>query len=506
MDSVQDSRTLRLLVAIASYGDGHLDYLNQIISAYKRMSIHVDVVVLSEAPKDLGSIAELIVGLPSKNPWTLPFAHKKVFAQRLDQYDLFVYSEDDIWATEENIRAFLKATPELEPKEIAGFMRYEVDGAGGRVLAEPWGHYHWKPGSVRRRGTYTVAEFTNEHAGFYILTQSQLKRAIGSGGFLRGPTRGRYNWPETAATDPYTNCGFRKVICISALEDFLVHHMPNRYLNDLPVSLAAFQEQIQALMAIRDGRRPASTFCEVESKRWPTRWQKQYYDQPSAELLAQVPRDAKTILSIGCGWGKTEAKLKQFGAEVTAIPLDSVIGAGLARRGIEAVYGTRDECLRGLNGRRFDCVVMSNLLHLQQEPGQLLEKCFGLVREGGALVLSGHNFSRVPWLVRRVAGIGEFRKLRSYEFGGITVCGPKTLAKPIRSAGFQIAAVQWVDHSLNQRYLPVKRIPLGSLTARTWVLQARRLPVRSSEASRAVKTSQHERGSVHDLIRGSSRR
>src|SRR4029077_9551511 len=138
---------------------------------YHGMPFDVDLVVLSEAPKSLGPNVEVIVGLPSRNPWTLPFAHKAIFAERADRYDLFVYSEDDIWATEANIRAFLTATPELELNEIAGFMRYEIDGSGNWLLAEPWGHYHWKPESVRQRGAYTVAEFTNEHAGFYILTQ-----------------------------------------------------------------------------------------------------------------------------------------------------------------------------------------------------------------------------------------------------------------------------------------------------------------------------------------------
>ena len=171
-NSGQSARRLRLLVAIASYGEGHLVYLRRIIHTYQSMDMDVDVVVLSDAPKELGPKVEVIVGLPSKNPWTLPFAHKAVFAQRVDQYNLFVYSEDDIGVSEGQIRAFLSAAGQLEPEEIAGFLRYEVDGSGKWFVAEPWGHYHWKPESVRQRGTYTIAEFTNEHAGFYILTQN----------------------------------------------------------------------------------------------------------------------------------------------------------------------------------------------------------------------------------------------------------------------------------------------------------------------------------------------
>src|SRR5271165_2697316 len=182
----------KLLVAICSYGETNLKLLRQIIHTYRSMALEVDVVVLSEAPKDLGSEVKVVVGLPARNPFSLPFGHKAIFAENLDRYDLFAYSEDDIGVTESNIRAFLNATAQLESDEIAGFLRYEVDRSAKWKVSEPWGPYHWKAESVKRRGAYVIAEFTNEHAGFYILTQAQLRKAIASGGFLRAPYSGRY--------------------------------------------------------------------------------------------------------------------------------------------------------------------------------------------------------------------------------------------------------------------------------------------------------------------------
>lgn len=466
---------IRLLVAISSYGEGHLELLKRQLQHYQELPMKVDVVVCSNAPKQLGSGVEVVVGMPGKNPWTLPFAHKALFAQRADQYDLFIYSEDDIGVEAKNIRAFLDATAQLDADEIAGFLRYEVDANGKRRLAEPWGHYHWKPESVRRRGDYTVAEFTNEHAGFYLLTQCQLKRAIASGGYLRGPCVGRYSLPETAATDPYTNCGFRKVICISALDDFLVHHLPNRYINDLPVSLEAFQEQIQTLFAIRDGRHPARTLCEVEPKHWPSRWQKGYYEPPIPEWHSAVPAKASTILSIGCGWGHFEEKLKDRGAKITAIPLDSVIGAAAARRGIHVVHGTWAECLEKLSGQRFDCVLIKDLLHLQQDPETMAAQCSRLVAHSGSLILGGPNFARLPWLLKRVLRQGKFATLRNFESSGISACGPATFEKRLRSDGFKIEGIRWLHHAWNPGAPPDTGLALGRLTARDWILQAKRI-------------------------------
>ena len=384
---------LRLLVAIASFGDKNLNWLKSIIRTYQTMDMSVDVVVVSNAPKELGPRVKVIVGLPTNNPWSLPFAHKPIFAQDVDAYDLFIYSEDDMAVTENNIRAFLRLTPYLKSDEIAGFIRYELKQDGEWTLPEAHGVHHWRPESVRHRGIYTIAEFTNEHAGFYILTQGQLKQAVTSGGFLRGPCRGRYGWPETAATDPYTNCGFRKVICISSLNDFLIHHLPNRYVGQLGVRLQVFREQIEALKNIGCGHHPASTLCGVESKLRLGRWSKRYDELPLAEVLRMVPAGAKTVLSVGVGTGALEVKLMQSGMRLTALPLDSVVGDAASRLGMEVIYGSLDECFDQLVARRFDCVVMTNLLHLQSDPGRLLRRCCELVEESGVLVLSGPNFS-----------------------------------------------------------------------------------------------------------------
>ena len=142
-----------------------------------------------------------------------------------------------------NIQAFLRITEALEPNEIAGYLRYELDPSGTAILTDVHGAFHWRPESVRRRGEYVIAEFTNEHAGFYILTRAQLQQAIASGGFLREPYEGRHGLPETAATDPYTSCGLRKVICISALDDFLLHHMSNLYVVRHGVSARGLQDR-----------------------------------------------------------------------------------------------------------------------------------------------------------------------------------------------------------------------------------------------------------------------
>ena len=468
-----DGRSLRLLVAIASFGDKNLDFLKRIIRDYRNMSMEVDVVVVSNAPKNLGPDVRVVVGLPSKNPWSLPFAHKPIFAENANAYDLFIYSEDDMAVTEANIRAFLQLTPQLETDEIAGYLRYEVNQAGEWSLPEAHGMHRWKPESVRKRGPHTIAEFSNDHAAFYLLTRPQLKRAIESGGFLREPYEGRYDMLCTAATDPYTHCGFRKVICITALDDFLIHHLPNRYTGQLGLPLASMREQVQALLQISDNGHPASMLCNVESKLEHGKWSKSFDEQPLSEAIDMIPPEAKTILSVGCGLGITEIKLKERGVAVTAFPLDSVMGAITTRCGIEVVYGRLDDCFNKLGSRLFDCVLMTNLLHLQPDPNKVLAQCSRVVGEGGVLVMSGPNFHSIPVRAKRVLGKRDLWKLRSYDESGIHGLAPTEIARRLNRAGLNSVETRWFNRAKSQKKSLLQWFPLH-LAADSWVIRARR--------------------------------
>jgi SAM-dependent methyltransferase len=462
----------KTLVVVASYGEKNLKFLREMIGNYRKMSLTFDFVVVSEAPKDLGPDVKVVVGLPSKDTWSLPFAHKAVMAENADRYDLFIYTEDDMDVSEGNLRAFLAVTPELADDEIAGYLRYERDQDQKPLLTDVHGAFHWVAESVRRRGRHVFAEFTNEHAGFYVLTRAQLKRALASGGYLVGPYRARYGLPETAATDPYTRCGFRKVICLDLLDDFLIRHMSNLYIHRHGVPRAAFEEQVQALLEIANGVLPGTSLCPVEPKVLQQEWCKSYFEGPDPDLLELLPPRPQSVLSIGCGWGASEQALLPRGASVTVLPLDSVTGSQVARLGIEVVHGELRQSLQALKGRQFEAVMMTNLLHLQADPRQVLAECCRLVGAGGTLLLGGPNFGRFPVRVKRLLRQGDYGKLGDYEASGTSVCGPATFKRQLAEAGLSVSAVRWLDHSRLTGGAGNGRLHLGALTARRWLLRA----------------------------------
>jgi SAM-dependent methyltransferase len=359
----------------------------------------------------------------------------------------------------------------LEPDEIVGHVRFELGPQGDVFFPDFNGPYHWKPGSVKPRGRHLFAEFTNEHSGLYMLTQGQLRRAIASGGYLQSPYQGRHGMLETAATDPFTRCGFRKVLCISEPDDFLVHHMSNRYAGEIGITLDAFKRQLNVLANVGRGTLPAATLCEVEPKVLQRRWSKGYYEEAHEEVLSLVPTNARTLLSVGCGSGDTEIELVKRGIKVTALPLDSVIGGVVAEHGIEVVNGSLHEGLEALNGRKFQCVVIVNLLHLQADPWRMLRDCARFVDSDGAIVVSGYNFDLPTNWLRRLRRVEAYRKLNDFNQSGIQIHRPREVLRQLEAAGFSRQALRWFD-PVRPQHLPAAQLLLGRLTSWKWAVRA----------------------------------
>jgi 2-polyprenyl-3-methyl-5-hydroxy-6-metoxy-1,4-benzoquinol methylase len=428
----------KVLVVIASYGTANDKYLARLIEEYRSMDFALDIIVVSNKNKSLAPGVEVIVGLPDKDPWSLPFAHKPIFARKSNNYDLFIYTEDDILITEKNIRAFIDTTTVQPENEIAGFLRSEIGENGKIYYPDVHGSEHWDPQSVRTRDGYTFAFFTNEHSGCYILTRPQLQRAIDSGGFLVGPHQGRYGLPETAATDPYTQCSLRKMICISHLEDFTVPHLSRKYVGRLGLAAAEFDRQVESLLKIgRNGCRPFPLFDTV-TKLPATRFSKHYYEPEKTELLALIPEGVQSVLSLGCGWGATEQWMSRKGIHVVAVPLDSVISACADARGVEVVSGDFRTVGEKLKGRKFNCLLMSNMLHLVKNPSEVLHIFRDLVQSESVAIALVPNLFRLSVILGRIQGNEDFRNLGNYGKSGVHLTSHQIVTNWFKDAGFKV--------------------------------------------------------------------
>lgn len=436
---------LRMLVVIASYGHKNAALLQRAIENYRAMPYAVDIVVVSNEPKPLDAPVEVVVGLPSADPWSLPFAHQPIFVDRADEYDLFLYAEDDMLIRAGSIDAFTRASASLPPECIAGFLRFETDDQHQVSLPDIHGNFRWDPRSVCRHGDELFAHFTNEHAALYLLTKDQLKRMIAKDGFVHRPHAGRYDMLCTAATLPYTTYGLTKLVCLSHIDDFLVHHMSNRYVGQMGVGRQELQAQIDAMHRIgEDGRVPDDLFGQAQS--WPTSSMiAKLYEDTSAVISGALPHHARSLLSVGCGNGATEAQLIQRGIAVTAFPVDAIMAAVAGRRGIDVLSGSFEACCAQLGERKFDCVLLPQILHLLPDPLGIVEHCVKFVAPGGVIVISGRNFDSLRMRIRRALRKGEASGLHAFSAGGINVFGPAQVRAQFRALAMKTAKTYWLS-------------------------------------------------------------
>ena len=444
---------MRVLVAIAHHGFKNRPHLLRMLETFAEMTHDVDVVVVCEEPKDLPPHVEQVVGLPTSDPWSLPFAHRPIFVERADDYDLFVYSEDDTLIEQRHLDTFVELQGHLPDDVITGFMRFEEYPDGKRSYCTVHSHYRWLPNSAQVVDGLTFARFTNEHAACYALTQEQLRRAIASGGFLVEPHAGRYDMLVSAATDVYTRCGMTKYFCVDMIEDHLVHHMPNVYLGKLGVGEEVFQSQLRALRSLADqgtNHRAVELFSP-ETRTPDAFWDRHSFASLPTPLLTSLTGSSRRILNVGATTGDLEVALQHLGHEVSSVPMDAVFRHVLESRDINTLPMSIPDAAS--TDARFDHVLMIDVLPYLEEPVTALRSLRHLLTADGRILASvpDHRRYHARNLMRRQ---GRVSVPRAFARDGIHFTSPPVLRRWMDDAGLQ------VQHMRHRR--ATRRDPIGS--------------------------------------------
>lgn len=231
-----------VLVCLSNYGDGQLACLRRVLDAYAAMEdpFHVFVIVDTTVPLDLSACGSRLRTMQFPfGPGIrhgLAFVHRQHVLENLENFDLFIYSENDILITQGNVEGYLRVSDRLPEGFVTGFLRYERRDADGE-------HYlidaHPSFPTLREKALDLAGRryfaLHNVHQGSWILTREQLRSAVASGGFVEKPhyaelDDGVIGILECAASDVYRQCGFRrKVFPHEGFEDLLVHHLPDKY-------------------------------------------------------------------------------------------------------------------------------------------------------------------------------------------------------------------------------------------------------------------------------------
>jgi 2-polyprenyl-3-methyl-5-hydroxy-6-metoxy-1,4-benzoquinol methylase len=399
-----------ILVGIASHGTAQDHFLARVVAEYRQLNLPCRVVVLSNVNKKVDG-AEVCVGVPTRDPYSLPFAHRRLFAENADNYDLFIYAEDDTLITQRNIDAFLDVQRDLEHSEVPGFMRSECGPDGTAYIVSINHHFRWLPDTVVRRGAGLAAQFSNQHSGCFIVTQQQLKRAISSGGFLVPARSTLYGMLETAASDIYTQCGLRRLISLSRIDDFIVPHLANKYYSRMGIPAAELAAQVRYLCEIDKNQESwRGSLLNPQTSAPSFRGSRNLYEGADQSLVDAIPRTTRRLLSVGAASGGTERALADGGIDVLAAPIDTILGSMLRSRGIQTIEGSMATISEKLLAEKFDAILVADVLQLVDDPVDWLNKLRGLLAADGAIVGS------VPVVPNLLSCLRDLRDKRTLPF------------------------------------------------------------------------------------------
>ena len=117
--------------------------------------------------------------------------------------------------------------------------------------------------------------------------------------------------------------------------------------------------------------------------------------------------------------GATEQFLVEKGIRVAAVPIDPVISACAEARDVETVIGDLDTVRDKLRGHRFDCVLLSNVLHLLENPADILAAFNEFAADDALVIASVPNLRNGSWLWRWMRSGRSLKDLASYEKSGL---------------------------------------------------------------------------------------
>tara|TARA_R110000851_G_scaffold69994_1_gene156388 strand:+ start:8526 stop:9266 length:741 start_codon:yes stop_codon:yes gene_type:complete len=220
-----------ILAVLVNYGEEQLHYLQQVVNELKSFKKYkVTIFVNSNIPLDMIKGIDYVNVIQLDDYQLLPLTCKQVIWNYKDDFDVFLFGENDHLFQEHHIDKYLEYTSILPKNRIAGLIQYE-ENETGKYYPAYHAHYDWDYNSVEEYDGRKFAHFTNIHQATFILTKSQLLNIGEMYDFTTFFGKSHYSVKCKVNTDIYQFCEMKKMICISEFEDNLIHHLPNIYIN-----------------------------------------------------------------------------------------------------------------------------------------------------------------------------------------------------------------------------------------------------------------------------------
>ncbi len=188
----------------------------------------------------------------------LTWQYRDLFIKEKDNYDLFIYNENDMLITQNHLDLLLRLTPDLPERSAIGFLRYEVKDGKKYLIDLPFGPPQKIQLAEQYKDTIYISP-VNTNQSCHILTKNQLNTLVEEDlytptndnprnyfrdgsvhpqatkwwnpTFYQGDRNGYIRCKTSSAAEPYSTGRFKRLIDIKYYDELLIHHLSNDYVN-----------------------------------------------------------------------------------------------------------------------------------------------------------------------------------------------------------------------------------------------------------------------------------
>lgn len=243
----------KILAVLVNYGQEQLKYLEEVVKELSSFTKYeVSIIVQSNIQLSIKNVDKINV-VELNDYQLLPLTCRKEIWDRRNDFDIFIYGENDHLFKEHHVDKHLEYLQILPQNRISGLIQYEEDKSNNYYYPGYHLDFEWDYNSVEVYQNKVFAHFTNLHQASFIITKTQLieigekinfnhlvikepslffkvkkkfKKWLG----LKPLNDQNYSVKCKVNTDLYEFAGKKKLICISEFEDNLIHHLPNLYI------------------------------------------------------------------------------------------------------------------------------------------------------------------------------------------------------------------------------------------------------------------------------------
>lgn len=186
-----------------------------------------------------------------------------------------------------------------------------------------------------------------------------------------------------------------------------------------------------------------------------------YYEWFRSDVIAAIPQEAKSVLSVGCAGGKTEAELVKRGMKVVGIEINPDAAKVARQRGLTILEGDASEIDVSVAGEFYDCIIYGDVLEHLPDPLSVLQRYAASLKKNGTVIVSVPNFRHYS-VLRQLFVHGHVRYVDAgiLDRTHLRITTRKMVLEWFELAGLRTTFLKYVIHRRRDRLISAASLGL----------------------------------------------